>query len=104
MPDIAEPLAAVSGPAIASGPDARTVLVLDPPSLASPRETILLDVSSSLVCHMVSCVSSGDWQTDATKLEDGWTTVKGKKSRFPIPPLDKNLWSHKGGSKSKPKL
>ena len=71
--------------------------------MASPRQSVLLDVSSSPVCHVISSVSSRDWQNDASKLEDGWIAVKGKKSKFLIPPLDKNLWSHKGGSKSKPK-
>ena len=73
------------------------------PILASPRESVLLDDSSSPVYLVDSIVSSGNWQKDAARLEDGWIVVKGKKSRPSIPPLDINLQSHKGGSKSKSK-
>ena len=86
-------LVAISGPAVQNDVD------LGSPISTSPRERALLDDSSSPVCF----VSSGVWQNDVAKLEDGWTTVKGKKSRNSIPPLDKNLRSYKGGSKSKSK-
>lgn len=45
------------------------------PILASPRESVLLDVSLSLV-YLVDSIASGNWQNDAARLEDGWTVVK----------------------------
>ena len=47
--------------------------------------------------------SSGDWAAEAAKVEDGWTAVKGKKSRPPSHPSQLNLRSSKKGSKSKGK-
>ena len=47
--------------------------------------------------------SSGDWVAEAAKVEDGWTAVKGKKSRPPSHPSQLNLRSSKKGSKSKGK-
>ena len=85
---------------VVSGPVVQNVLDLGSPKLVSPRESVLLNDSSSLLCQVVSFISLGDWQNDATKLEDRRTIVKGKKSKFSIPPLDKNLWSRKGCSKS----
>ena len=48
-------------------------------------------------------VSSGVWAAEAAKVEDGWTTVKGKKSRPSSHPLQMNLRSSTKGSKSKGK-
>lgn len=93
----------VSGLVVVSGPIVQTVLDLGSPKLASPREIFLLDDSSSPICLMDSHVSSGNWQNDAARLEDGWTAIKGKKSKYSIPPLDMNLQSYKGVSKSKSK-
>ena len=72
-------------------------LALGMPILASPRESVFLDDSSSSVCLVDSSISSRNWQKDATRLEDGWTMVKGKKFWPSIPPLKMNLWFHKGG-------
>ena len=46
---------------------------------------------------------SGDWAAEAAKVEDGWTAVKGKKSRPSSHPSQMNLRSSKKGSKSKGK-
>ena len=48
-------------------------------------------------------VSSGVWAAEAAKVEDGWTVVKGKKSRPSSHPSQMNLQSSKKGSKSKGK-
>ena len=47
--------------------------------------------------------SSGDWAAEAAKVEDGWTAVKGKKSRSSSHPLQMKLRSCEKGSKSKGK-
>ena len=73
------------------------------PLSASPRECALLDDSSSQGCQLDSFASSGVRQNDLAQLEDGWTVVKGKKSRYSIPPPDKDLQSYKRGTKSKAK-
>ena len=65
----------------------------------SPRENVV--ASTSFGFH--SLVSSRDWIGEATKVEDGWTVVKRKKSKPSAPPLEMNLRSCKGGSKSKGK-
>ena len=48
-----------------------------------------------------SSMCSRVWQIDEAKVEDRWTAIKGKKIKSSIPPLDMNLRSYKGGSKSK---
>ena len=47
--------------------------------------------------------SSGDWSAEVDKVEDGWTAVKGKKSRPSSHLPHMNLRSSKKGSKSKGK-
>lgn len=103
VPLVDPSLFVVLGLVVVFGPIVPTISYLGMPNLASLRESVLLDDSSSPVCVVDSLVSSGNWQNDAARLEDGWTTVKGKKSKSSIPLADINLQSYKGGSKSKPK-
>ena len=58
---------------------------LGSPNPISPSDKVLLGAASSLFCHVDSFVSSGVWQNNATKLEDGWIIVKGKKPKSSIP-------------------
>ena len=67
----------------------------------SPSEIDLLVATAPSVYQ--SSVSFGVWQIDEVKVEDGWTTVKRKKSKPSTPPLEMNLRSCKEGSKSKSK-
>lgn len=67
-------------------------------SLVPPRENALLSAPASL--GLLS-VSSEAWLGEVARVEDGWIAVKRKKSKPSVPPLDMNLKSCKGGSKSK---
>lgn len=68
-------------------------------SLGSSRK--IVGFSDSLGLHCL--VSSGDWIAKVAKVEDGWTMVKRNNTRPSAPPLEMNLRSCKGGSKSKGK-
>ena len=86
---------------VVSGPTIQCLSDLGSPNLASPSENMFLGVSFSLVFHVDCSISSRVWQNNAAKLEEGQTTTKGKRPKSPIPPLDMNLQSYKGHSKSK---
>ena len=86
-----------------SGPVVQSLIDLGLPKLTSPSEIFLLGDTSLLACNVDSFVSLGVWHNDVAKLQDGWTTIKGKRSKSSVPPLDMNMWSYKGGSKSKSK-
>ncbi len=72
--------------------------------MSSPCENVSLDVVGSQSYHVVSFVSSRDWQKDAAKVEDSWIVVKGKRPKSSVPSLDMNLRSFKGGPKTKHKI
>ena len=69
-------------------------------SLSPSEKSLMVDVVAPF---FLSLVSSGSWQVEAAKVEDGWTVVKRKKSKPIAPPLEMNLKSCKGGFKSKNK-
>lgn len=70
----------------------------DPPRRsASSRENVLASLSPGL--HYSD--SSEVWDAEATKVEDGWTAVKRKKSKPSVPHLDMNLRSRKDVVKEK---
>lgn len=69
-------------------------------AMGSSKKIVGFSDSPGLHCS----VSSGDWIAEAAKVEDGWTMVKRKNTRPLAPPLEMNLRSCKGGSKSKGKL
>lgn len=91
------------------GPSLTPVLVVHPSpiggQLSHPVPAPTLDLSPGFVGDPVASgslgmsflvssghsVSLGDWFAEAAKVEDGWTTVKGKKSRPSFPPFDMHL-------------
>ena len=96
-------------PALASGSQAPVPPPAPAPALVSPGPVGGLLASGSLGEAVVlpdppGCsVSSGEWAAAAALVEDGWTTVKGKKSKTSPHPSQMNLRSCKKGSKSKGK-
>lgn len=88
-----------------------------PPSIFVPDDVTSLAVSSLCVaaisatfqCPLRATRVLGDgcdsddfaWQKAASLVEDGWTTIKGKKVKFSTPTFDMALRSQKMGPKGK---
>lgn len=82
------------------GPDASLVVSGSDVVLTAGVVQSLVQASPGSVRGNGSDVDSMAWQKAASLVEDGWTTVKGKKCKSSTP-FDMNLRSHKDGQKWK---
>ena len=71
----------------------------------APSQVVDVPVAVSSLASEISGIGSGvadlRWQKAAGLVEDGWTTVKGKKVKPSIPSFDMALRSQNTGPKGK---